>query len=340
MEALQALRVEYADGATAAPRLTIAEFLKVWLRDVAAARLRPSSYRRVEGIVRVHLIPALGRHQVSQLRPQHVNQMLRAKARSGLAPKTCQHIRTTLRTALGQAVKWEIARMNAAALSEPPRAQAAEIEAISRDDARAILDAVRGDRLYALYAVALGLGLRQGEALALQWRDVDLEGRTLVVRQTLHKLKDAEGESEYQFLEPKTRRSRRTIVLPDPLVVALREHGEQQLAERQQLGQLWATNWGDLVFATESGRPLHGPTVTRRFQAMLKASGLPRRRFHDLRHACATLLLAQGVPARVVMEVLGHATIAVTMNTYSHVLPELQREAADRMGEVLAGADR
>lgn len=144
----------------------------------------------------------------------------------------------------------------------------------------------------------------------------------------------------YELVEPKTRRSRRTIALPGPTVAALRGHRESQLEERREapVWELRGEGW-DLVFTTEIGAPLHGPTVTRHLQALLKAAHLTRRRFHDLRHTCATLLLAQGVPARVVMEMLGHSTIAVTMNVYSHVMPELQREAADRMGAFLTGSD-
>jgi integrase len=221
---------------------------------------------------------------------------------------------------------------NVARLVTPPRVQRRDVRPLTAAQARLFLSSVENDRLAALYAVSLSLGLRQGEALGLQWQDVDLEGRTLTVRHTLQRY-----DGEYHLDDPKTDRSRRTISLPPQLVDALRRHRVQQGEERLRVGPIWAgERWG-LVFSNELGEPLDGVAVTRAFQRKLADLGLPAQRFHDLRHAAATFLIAQGVPLRVVMEILGHSTIATTADTYGHVMPELQRDATERTAAVLFG---
>jgi len=204
-----------------------------------------------------------------------------------------------------------------------------EIRPLTPDEARVFLAAIRGDRLRALYAVALTMGLRQGEALGLQWQDIDLSMGYLRVAKQLQRVNGA-----FQLVEPKTPRSRRTLALPPSIAAALRQHKELQISERRSAGEHWEES--GLVFTTDRGRPLDGTVVSHHFHRVLDRAGLPQRRFHDLRHSCATLLLVQGVSARVVMDLLGHSQIALTMNTYTHVLPELRREAADRM-EALIG---
>ena len=208
-----------------------------------------------------------------------------------------------------------------------------EITPLTPTSARALLDAVRGDRLEALFTVALDCGLRQGEALALRWTDVDLARATITVRRSLQRV-----GREWQFTEPKTARSRRTIPLPAPVTASLREHRAHQLEERLRVGTAWeGQEWGELLFCDELGRPLSGFHVLRRFRELLALAGLPSMRYHDLRHGAASLMAVQGVPARVAMELLGHAQIGTTMNIYAHVAPELQRDAAERVGQALWG---
>jgi integrase len=175
---------------------------------------------------------------------------------------------------------------------------------------------------------ALAVGLRQGEALGLRWDDIDLDRGSLTVRSALQRLGPG-----WQLAQPKTARSRRTIALPTVVSAALQSHRARQLQERLWAGARWQEH--DFVFASTIGTPLDGTNVTRRFQQLLRSAGLPRQRFHDIRHACASLLLAQGVHPRVVMETLGHSQIGLTMNTYSHVIPALQSEAATQMDAVL-----
>ena len=206
-----------------------------------------------------------------------------------------------------------------------------EVAAIGPEQARQILCAVSGDRLEALYALTLALGLRQSEALGLRWDDIDLEAGSLSVRRTLQR-----AGGEFRFFDTKTPRSRRTVGLADPLGEQLRAHRLRQLEERLAAGGAWqGERRGDLVFTTELGGPLGNYVVTRHFQRLLEVAGLPRMRFHDLRHAAATVMLTLGVQARVVMETLGHSQISTTMDRYSHVIPELQRDASERVGAAL-----
>jgi integrase len=310
-------------------RLTTGKFLDGWLEDVVRATVRPRTYVSYEQTVRLHLRPTLGRTVLSKLRPQQVQALLNAKLASGLSPRSVGIIHAVLRTALNQAVQWDTVPRNVATLVQPPRAPRAEIHPLSPEQARSFLDAVRGDRLEALYSVGLALGLRQGEILGLRWSDVDLEAGTIRVAQALQRV-----NGRLEFVEPKSQTSRRTIPLPATVARALRAHRPRQLEDRLAAGARWHDS--DLVFTTALGTPLDSRNVTRRFQAALERAGLPRLRFHDLRHTAASLMLAQGVPARVVMETLGHSQISLTLNTYSHVVPALQREAADRMEAVLS----
>ncbi len=310
-------------------RQTVEQYLRRWLVEAVLPSVRPRTYATYEMYARMHLIPDLGRIPLAKLTPQHVQTLLNAKLRGGLAPRTVHHLRAILRRALNQAHRWGLVPRNVATLVDPPRVPRYEVRPMSPVQARAFLDAARGDRLEALYTVALAVGLRQGEALGLRWDDVDLEAGNLTVRYALQRV-----GGRLQLVEPKTQLSRRTLAMPSMLIGALRTHRARQLEDRLWAGQRWQE--GGYVFATSIGTPLDGTNVTHRLQALLAGAGLPRQRFHDLRHCCASLLLAQGVHPRVVMETLGHSQISLTMNTYSHVIPSLQREAAERMEAVLA----
>jgi integrase len=195
-------------------------------------------------------------------------------------------------------------------------------------EAKQLLAAAEDDRLGALYSVALALGLRQGEALGLSWEDIDFESRRLHVRHGLQRI-----AGELRLVEPKTRQSRRTIAMPGVVIDALQHHKARQTKERLLAGRRWSDT--GLVFTSTIGTPIEVGNLRRSFWKLLDRAGLPRMRFHDLRHSCASLLLVQGVPARVVMETLGHSNISITMDTYTHVLPELQRQAADAMDRTL-----
>lgn len=239
------------------------------------------------------------------------------------------HIRSVPRRILNHAIRLGLINRNVASLARPPRLERFEVQPFTPNEARAFLQAVGGERLRALYVVAFFRRPAPGELLGLQWDDVDLEAATVRVNHALQRV-----DGQLKLVPPKTASSRRIVSLPPLAVEVLRQHKAAQLAERLLAGP----NWVDLalVFTTAWGAPVEPRNATRSFKRVLAKAGLREIRVHDLRHSCATLLLVQNVAPRVVMEILGHSQIAVTMNTYSHVLPALQREAASRLEALLA----
>jgi integrase len=312
-------------------RQTVKQFLTRWLEENVKPNVRPSTYRRSEQAVRLHLIPKLGRIRLANLSPQDVQTLLRDKLAEGLSGRSVQIIHAVLRAALNDGLRLGDVQRNVASLVRPPRSTPKTIRPFSPEEARQFLKAIDGDRLEALFVLALSSGLRQAELLGLRWQDLDLDAASLSVRYALEK-----RDGEYGLVEPKTSKSRRTIAITAMAVAALRAHRVRQAEERLSVGPGWTGL--DLVFTTKKGQPLCGNVVCARFKRILARAGLPAQRFHDLRHCCATLLLTQGVHPRLVMEALGHSAIGVTMNTYSHVLTELKRETAVQMDALFSAA--
>lgn len=317
-------------GTLPSDRQRLGPFLEDWLKVVLpSTKIRPSTIANYGLVVRKHLIPGLGHLWLDKLRPEDVQRFLNDKLDGGLSPRSVQNLRTLLGAALGHAEKWGYVARNVARLTNPPRLERKEVVPLSPEAALRLLKAAKDDRLYALYSVALAIGLRKGEVSALRWSDVDMDAGTLRVTGTLKRMK---GEGLVRD-EPKTSRSRRTVPLPGVCVDALRAHRIAQAQERLAQGARWKDL--DYVFTTRVGTPLDPRNLTRQFQTACLRAGLPPTRFHDLRHTCASLLLAQGVQPRVVMETLGHSGISITMDLYTHVMPHQQREAADRMQQLL-----
>lgn len=316
-------------------RMTLSRYLDRWLEDVVKPTLRPSTYASYAERIRTHLAPDLGRIPLAKLSAQDVQRYLNRKGQTGrLKPVSVGYLHRILRSALTQAVKWGLVTRNVATLVEPPRVVRLERAVLDVDQARAFLAAVKGDRLEALYTVAFAIGLRRGEALGLQWSDVDLTRGTVTIRHELLRIEGTLQLTEYT----KSRSSHRTLTLPAQALEALREHRRRQVAERLAMGEAWGHGQDHgYVFTTGSGTPLDGNNVRHAFQAHLRRAGLPHQRFHDTRHACASLLLAQGVPDHVVMDILGHSSISVTKNIYAHVYPTMRQEAADKMNAALFG---
>ncbi len=325
-------RADLAQGLpVVAERQTVEEFLGRWLEDSVKPSVRPLTYEQYRQHVKLYLAPLLGRHQLAKLAPQHVRAFIKRKLADGLSPRTVQLSLVILRRALGQAVKDGLVGRNVAKLADPPRWKRPEIKPWEPAEAARFLDAIRTERLEAAYLLALSLGLRRGEVLGLRWSDVDLEGKTVTISQAL-----ARVGGKLEFIEPKSRQSRRTVPIHDGLVAALRNHRRRQFEERLAAGSRWHD--GGLVFTTGIGTPLEPRALNEDFERVVMAAGLRRIRLHDLRHSCATFLLAQGVHPRVVMELLGHSQISLTMETYSHVLPDAMREAIGRMEALLGKA--
>jgi integrase len=308
--------------------LTVGEYLDSWLSDSVRGTVRPSTFERHEGIIRLHIKPSLGRVGLKKLTPAHVRGLHREKLDAGLAPATVRKIHSTLHKALSQAVSDGIVPRNAADV-KAPRPTPEEMQPLSEAEARAFLDTARGDRFEPLYMLAISTGLRRGELLGLRWKDVDLERGTLRVGRAL--VREA---GRHVLGETKTRRGRRQINLTPRAVSTLKAHCKKQLEEKIKLTGLHRDH--GLIFATRVGTPINPENlVNRSFKPLLERASLPEIRFHDLRHTCATLLLGRGVHPKLVQELLGHATIAMTLDTYSHYMPSMGDQAAGAMEDAL-----
>jgi integrase len=314
-------------GAVRSDRLTVDAYLDQWLEAVKPS-LRPRTLGSYRDVLRLHVRPVLGRHVLARLTAADVQNVISAQLAAGRSARSVQYVHALIRAALGKAERWGLVARNVARLVDAPRVRRSEVRPLTPDQSAALLASVSGTQDETLYLAALGLGLRQGELLGLRWADVDLDAGTVAVRHTLQRIDGAPV-----LADPKTDKSRRTVTAPGPVVVALREHRRRQIADRLAAGPEWSD--GDFVFTRDLGEPLDGSTVLHRFQRQLAAVGLPRVSFHSLRHACASYLLAAGVPMKVVQEVLGHSQLSTTADVYSHVAPELQREAAARLGAIL-----
>lgn len=317
-------------------RLTVGDFLDDWLRDIVKPNTRLTTYKSYEAKVRLHLKPALGRYRLARMTVQQVQAYVAAAQEAKVAPGVLKYSLMVLSVALTHAERQGLVARNVARLVVAPHTESREITPLDLDGATRFLTVVKGDRLEALYRVALALGIRQGEALGLCWADVDLDGRTVRIRWQLQRNLETH---ELELVEVKSAKSRRTINLPDFALRALREHKARQNTERLRLGEAW-TDWKKvgLVFAMEDGRAISARDMLRDFHRLREAAELPDLRFHDTRHTCATFLLAQGVPERVVMEILGHTNLKMTQR-YTHVLPPLRQDAADAIGAMLDRAE-
>lgn len=314
---------------TRSPQL--AAFLDRWLTAVRPS-IRPSTYASYEGIVRLHIVPTIGRIPVDKLTVDHIAALIRDKqTEDRLSTRSVRYVLLVLRNALNKAVRWGVAARNVATLVDPPRVPHRDVRVLSPDEASRLLQAARGDQYESLIVLAVSTGVRLGEALGVKWTDVDLDRRHMRIDKSLQRI----SQQGLVLTETKTRRSRRTIVLPVVAAEALRQRQVQQREQRRAFGPGWRDE--GLVFTSSTGRPVDARNVQRTFRRILRKAKLPQMRFHDLRHSCASLLLTQGVPPRVVMETLGHSRISVTMDTYTHVMPALQREAADAIDRSLAG---
>ncbi|HTX35404.1 MAG TPA: site-specific integrase [Bryobacteraceae bacterium] len=331
-------------------RQTLEQYLASWLKDVATPRVRPKTLGHYQGLIDKHIVPVIGRVPLVKLSPQHV-QMLIAEKLETLSPKTCRHIRTCLRVALGTAVKWNLIHRNAAALSDPPPLPERRVRSLTEEELAAFEKAAQGHPFEAAFVLALATGAREGEILGLQWSRVDLEKKQFEIAVQLQRLyrkpaakpttasgiEDTEPRTALVLSTPKTRKSTRTVLLCEVAVKALVAHRMRQEADKR----LASTRWQDLdfVFANPcTGTPLDPRTLIKYFYQVRDGAGIKDLRFHDLRHSCASFLLAHGVPIKMISELLGHSSTAFTMDVYGHVLPKLQQQAATEMDAIFEAA--
>ena len=319
-----------------ADSLRLGDYLQRWLEDSKKGSVKRVTYEGYARQVRNHLVPTLGRIKLKALTPAHLRGLYREKTETGLSARTVGYIHATIHNALEQAVKDGLVPRNVADAVKPPQLCKEEIQPLTPAQTKTLLEAVGGEtiggnRFEALYVLAVTAGLRQGELLGLKWEDIALDRGLLQVRRTLSSTKGGEPV----FSDPKTARGRRSVKLTARAVEALKRHRGRQLEEREEVAGLWQNH--GLVFPTQVGTPMSRHNlVARSFKPLLKRAGLPEIRFHDLRHTCATLMLAVGANPKVAQETLGHANVTITLDTYSHLLPNMQDEVAEKVNELLS----
>ena len=314
-----------------ADNLRLGDYLQRWLEDSKKGSVKRVTYEGYARQVRNHLVPTLGRIKLRALTPAHLRGLYREKTDTGLSARTVGYIHTTIHNALEQAVKDGLVPRNVADVVKPPQLCKEEIQPLTPAQTKSFLEAVGGHRFEALYVLAVTAGPRQGELLGLKWEDIALDRKLLQVKRTLSGTKGGEPV----FSNPKSAKGRRSVKLTARAVEALRKHRERQLEEREEVAGLWQNH--GLVFPTRIGTPMSRHNlVARSFKPLLKRAGLPEIRFHDLRHTCATLMLAVGANPKVAQETLGHANVTITLDTYSHLLPNMQNEVAEKVNELLS----
>ena len=308
------------------------KYMDKWLDTAAKPRLRTRTFDDYTSLLKRYVRDPLGAIKLSDLRPVDIQRLYRKMQDDGLSPRVIRYTHAVLSSALKQAVKWEMIFRNPAAVVDLPRQARKEMRAMTLDEASKFFDAVKDTRMSALFIFALTTGMRPQEYLALKWSDIDLKKGTATVRRAIvWSQKKGVG---WHFDEPKTSRSRRTIPLPASTVKALIEQRRKQGEERLRVGSEWQDH--GLVFTTKFGNPIDIPTLTKQwFKPALVKAELPLFRLYDLRHTHATLLLSNGENPKVAAERLGHSTIVLTLDTYSHVLPDMQQQAAERIETLL-----
>ncbi|MFC7988475.1 tyrosine-type recombinase/integrase [Streptomyces pilosus] len=345
----------------ASSTMAFGDYLTYWLAAIAPERLKPATLNSYEGLTRLYIRPALGKKRLNRLSPADVRRFLAEFKAACLcclrgadeerpegkrtccavgrccgrrpSARTVQYVHAVLRSALQQAIREELIVRNVARIVETPTVESKEVRPLDAGDVRLLLKVARPHRLYALWLLLISTGLRRGEVLGLTWSDVDLSAGTLRVRRNVQRIR-----RELIFGTPKTMRSVRTVSLPQRCVRALAEHRERQERERKVAGEKWQPAPGQpagLVFTTSTGRVTDPRSLNRMLTILCRDAKVRRVRVHDLRHTCASLLLAQGVDARTIMETLGHSTITMTLDTYAHVMGTTLRAAADRMDDAL-----
>lgn len=313
---------------------TLNGYLDHWLEAAAKPRLRDRTYDDYVSWMQRYVREPLGQRKLSELRALDIQKLYSEMQERGLSARTVRYTHAILSSALKQAVRWGMLARNPAELVQLPKPQRQEMRALSPAETKRFLEVLAPTRHATLFQFAVTTGMRPEESLGLQWKDVDFKAGTAIVQRVMVYRQKGGG---WQFTEPKTSRSRRTVPLPASIVRALHDHKRQQNEHRLLLGPEWHNH--DLVFCTELGTPLNLQNLTQRhFKPALRQAGLNESvRLYDLRHTCATLLLQAGENPKVVSERLGHASITLTLDVYSHVLPDMQKAAAEKLERMLYG---
>lgn len=311
--------------------ITLDEYLNKWLEAAARPRLAPNTFEHYEDILKRYVRPALGNHKLSKLTGLDVQSLYSEMLQRGLSARVVRYTHAVLNSALKQAIKWGFIMLNPASLVELPKKERKEMQALTIEQAANFLTVASGDRFYAYFQLAIVTGMRPSECLGLQWKDINFQTGILTLQRALLWKRDG----TWYFGDLKTSKSRRSLPLPPSVLLALKDHRRKQAEERLKIGAKYQNL--DLVFASQDGKPVMPHNlIVRHFKPILKSTELPASiRLYDLRHTCATLLLAVNENPKVVSERLGHASITQTLDTYSHVLPTMQQAASEKLERIL-----
>ncbi len=308
-------------------QMTVKECIDEWLRVYAYPRLAVNTVRGYEVNFNHHTIPYIGNIRVQKLSPAMIQSMYDTLKDKGLSPRSIKYVHTTLHEVLKYAYKMQIIPRNPTEFVSVPKQQKYEAQVYDREEVGKLLEAVKGTRLDIPVRLAVGLGLRRGELLALQWEDIDFKENTAYIHRNL-----TCTQNQYLFGEPKTKSGIRLLSVPLSLMEALRQHKVRQMENKLLYGKEYQEN--HLICCRRDGRPIHTATFSQEFNRFLKQHELKHIRLHDLRHTNATLMLQMGIPAKVASERLGHANISITLDTYTHAVKELNQEAAEKLDNI------
>jgi integrase len=314
------------------PQQTVEQFLEYWLEEVHQGNISHNSYRVYRTLLDNHVLPAFGKTKLQKLSADQINALYTRMKKEKYAAETIRMVHRMLHKAFKDAVNWNRLSFNVCDRVQPPRAERYEIHPLDMEQARRLLEAAKGSRFETLLVMAISTGMRQGELIGLKWQDINFKERSLQIRRTIIYSTKQKGLVETR---PKTERSMRKIVLPQFVIDALLHQKERLDATRSQYANIWQER--DLVFPTRTGNFLAAGDLREAFKQILKEAGLPAIRFHDLRHSAATILLSMGIHPKLVQELLGHSSITMTMDRYSHVLPSMQREMMDKLDDLFTG---
>jgi integrase len=324
-------------------KIKLNDWLNTWLNEYKKSSIRPSTYDSYEYLIRLHITPAIGHIVLKDLRPEHLQKLYNDKTASGkvdcnggLSAKTVNRIHVVLHAALDQAVKNSLVIRNVSEATTLPKQKKKEIRILSVDEQMKFLSAISRERLKVAFILALGSGIREGELLALRWKNVNLKDGTIRIAESIKRVRNydpnIDTKTKLIFQEPKTEAGKRTIPLPENVLAELKEHRKRQYEEKLRAGSLYEDN--DLVFCTEIGKVLEPRNFLDTFYSLIKKAEISHINFHALRHTYATRLLEANEHPKVVQEILGHSDIRMTLNTYSHVMPDIKMAAAQKLNHL------
>ncbi len=311
-------------------KMTVKEFLEMWLEDEVKPNRKVSTYDIYHSVITNHLIPGIGNIPLHQLGPIHIHQLMKSLSNKDISSTTAKYSVRTLKVALNWAVKMQLIPKNPAAnIRISTRSTGSEMKVWTDEEVNRFLQAAKGSKFYPTFYLAITTGMRMGELLGLKWTDIDFDRGTISIRRTLQRT-----SAGLQLIEQtKTAKSRRLISISPSTVEVLKKHRVEQKKEMIQYNY---RDVYDLVFTSRTGKPVEPRNLREYFSLITKKAGLPPIRFHDLRHTHATLLLKQGIHPKIVSERLGHSSISMTLDTYSHVIPSMQKEAAEMFDQIIA----